>query len=101
MPPIPKPYFQENQSQTIDVELAAEARNRYPFFFFRPLAHSTDKANPQAFADRLVRVCKEHLGHRMGATYRDTILRCIRGVEEKGVNDIADVNRKKKDLIRV
>jgi hypothetical protein len=60
---------------------------------------SADKANPQAFADRLVRVCKEHLGHRMGATYRDAVLRCIRGVEEGGIDDIADVDRKKKDLM--
>jgi hypothetical protein len=35
----------------------------------------------------------------MGATYRDAVLRCIRGVEEGGIDDVADVDRKKKDLM--
>jgi hypothetical protein len=41
---------------------------------------SAHKANPQAFADRLVLVSKLHLGHRMGAIYRDVVVRCIKGI---------------------
>lgn len=43
---------------------------------------SAYKADPQAFADKLVLVAKMHLGHRMGAIYRDVVVRCIRGIGE-------------------
>jgi serine/threonine protein kinase len=41
----------------------------------------TNLATPQAFTDRLVRVCKRDLGHRMGRTYRDVAIRCIEGIK--------------------
>ena len=42
---------------------------------------NTNLATPQAFTDRLVRVCKRDLGHRMGRTYRDVVIRCIEGAK--------------------
>lgn len=60
---------------------------------------STDRADPQALADRLVRVCKEHLGHRLGAVYRDVVVRCIRGLHKEDNDDKGDGDRKEEDLM--
>lgn len=40
---------------------------------------NTNLATPEAFTGRLVRACKRDLGHRMGRTYRDVVIRCIEG----------------------
>lgn len=58
---------------------------------------SADKADPQAFADRLVRVSKLHLGHRMGAIYRDVVVRCIRGIG--GGQGEGEVESKEEELM--
>lgn len=38
---------------------------------------ASDRDDPHAFAARLRRIAAQHLGHRMGAAYRDVVIGCL------------------------
>ena len=45
------------------------------------LGRPADKVVPLKFTAQLATLCSAHVGHRMGATYRDVVLRCIQGAD--------------------
>ena len=53
-----------------------------------------DSPDPQGFTNRLLRVCKRDLGHRMGRIYRDVVIRCIEGIHE----DEDDIDESEEEL---
>jgi serine/threonine protein kinase len=38
---------------------------------------------PEAFKERLLRVCRRDLGHRMGANYTNVVMKCIKGIPDE------------------
>jgi hypothetical protein len=55
--------------------------------------------SPQHFAERLVRVCKRDLGHRMGRTYRDVVLRCLDGSAAGDAEQVKSDDQKAEGLM--
>jgi len=56
--------------------------------------------SPEDFKERLVRVCKRDLGHRMGRTYRDVVIRCMEGTEANLTEIEEHPDQKKEELMR-
>lgn len=60
---------------------------------------NTNLATPEAFTERLVRACKRDLGHRMGRTYRDVVIRCIEGVKASNTEPLDSNDQKAEELM--
>jgi hypothetical protein len=60
-----------------------------------------DSYDPHAFTERLLRVCKRDLGHRMGAIYTDVVIRCIEGIqcEQNNEEESEEESRRSDELM--
>ena len=59
----------------------------------------TNLATPEVFAEKLVRVCKRDLGHRMGRTYTDVVIRCIEGIQTGNTEPLDSSDQKAEELM--